>query len=345
MKKNLILTMTFIALAFTFVIAPANAKPIYTSKEYNNLLNVKIALELELKQLKNQFATQMNNLQKEKQKLESEIDNLNKEIANLNKQIEENNASYESHVKSLENQIAILKQSGSSREKELIDENTAMQKKYEDQLLALQNTLKKERTDNTNEMRALKEKYDSKINSLEKQIAQLTIDLDYIKQLNKQQKEELERLSSQADELEKQLEAEIKAGEIRLKRYHNKLIINIDDQISFDSGSDTLKKEVMKALDKIASILQEYPEYQIIIEGHTDNIPIKSSRFADNWQLSTGRALSVLRYILKNTKLDQRRFSAAGYGEFQPIVANDTKENRALNRRVDIVVIPRIESK
>ena len=98
-------------------------------------------------------------------------------------------------------------------------------------------------------------------------------------------------------------------------------------------------------LDKIKKILSDYPEYQIVVEGHTDNIPIKTQKFRSNWQLSTERALSVLDYLLSKTKIDPRRFSAAGFAEHSPIMPNDTAENRSLNRRVDIVVIPRVKSK
>ena len=98
-------------------------------------------------------------------------------------------------------------------------------------------------------------------------------------------------------------------------------------------------------LDKIAKILSDYPENNIVVEGHTDNVPIKTKRFRDNWELSTERALAVLHYLLRNTNLDPVRFAAAGYGEYQPIVSNDTPANKALNRRVDIVVIPRMSKK
>ncbi len=192
-------------------------------------------------------------------------------------------------------------------------------------------------------MEELKKNYSDIISKLNATIANLNNELSSLKKLTQAQKEELERMSDQANELEKKLSEEIKLGQIRLKKFHNKLIINLDDRISFDSGSSDLKKEILPALDKITEILAKYPENTIMIEGHTDNIPIKSRKFRDNWQLSTERALSVLNYILQEKKLNKTRFGAAGYGEFHPIVANDTPENRALNRRVDIVLIPRIE--
>ena len=151
-------------------------------------------------------------------------------------------------------------------------------------------------------------------------------------------------MENQALELEKQLESERQKGEIRLKRFHDRLIINIDDKISFDSGDATLKKNLLPALKKISKILSQFPEYNIIVEGHTDNIPIKTKRFRNNWHLSVERSLAVLDYLLdNNSDLDPRRFTTAGYGEYKPQVPNDTSENRALNRRVDIVVIPMLK--
>ncbi len=82
-----------------------------------------------------------------------------------------------------------------------------------------------------------------------------------------------------------------------------------------------------------------------MIEGHTDNDKIIGGRYKDNWRLSSARALAVLRYVLKNRGLDRSRFSFAGYGEFNPVVANRSRSNKALNRRVDIVVIPRVSKK
>ena len=152
-------------------------------------------------------------------------------------------------------------------------------------------------------------------------------------------------MNAQANELESKLAEEIEKGDIRLKRFHDKLIINLDDKISFDSGSARLKRDITNALKKIRNILVRYPENMIIVEGHTDNIPIRSKRFRNNWRLSTERALSVLGFLLKNKKLNPQRFSASGYGEYNPIVTNDTAQNRALNRRVDIVVIPRVKKK
>jgi chemotaxis protein MotB len=161
-----------------------------------------------------------------------------------------------------------------------------------------------------------------------------------LKKVIESQKADLERTTNQANELERQLQAEIRNGDIQIKRLSNKIIININDRISFDSGYSSLKPSVKPALNKIIKILKNYPDNNISIEGHTDNVPIRHCHFQDNWQLSTERALSVLRYILAGSNLDAHRFSAMGYGEYQPRVPNSTPDNRTQNRRVDIIVVP-----
>jgi len=152
--------------------------------------------------------------------------------------------------------------------------------------------------------------------------------------------EEIDGLSVQADQLENQLKEEIERGEITLKRHKTKTIINIDNSICFDSGSAVLKKDIKKTLSKISKTLSNFPENNIQVEGHTDDVPIRSRQFSSNWELSSARALAVLRLLLEKSDIEPERLSAAGYGEYHPNVPNDSSENRRLNRRVDIVIVP-----
>ncbi|HOO70799.1 MAG TPA: OmpA family protein [Spirochaetota bacterium] len=342
-KKTSIIVLLPALAAFLLAAIPGDAKLLYSQTEYKNLYNEKVSVELELKSLQNQYSNEKSNLQTKIKELENQIDNLNKKIDNLNAQNAKDRDLCDKRTAELQGTIDILKQKSSNREQDLIEENKKMQARYEEELQKARQQLKEERDRHLAEMEELKKNYSDIISKLNATIANLNNELSSLKKLTQAQKEELERMSDQANELEKKLSEEIKLGQIRLKKFHNKLIINLDDRISFDSGSSDLKKEILPALDKITEILAKYPENTIMIEGHTDNIPIKSRKFRDNWQLSTERALSVLNYILQEKKLNKTRFGAAGYGEFHPIVANDTPENRALNRRVDIVLIPRIE--
>ena len=109
--------------------------------------------------------------------------------------------------------------------------------------------------------------------------------------------------------------------------------------ILFDSGSAELKLQAYDILDEIIPLLKMLP-YTVVVEGHTDNIPVsKSSKYLSNWELSAARAYSVVKYFVSQKGLQPQRFVIAGYGEFKPIAPNDTEENRAKNRRIEIKII------
>ncbi len=116
------------------------------------------------------------------------------------------------------------------------------------------------------------------------------------------------------------------------------LMLRFQDKILFDSGKAELKPEAREILTKVAEILAQV-DNEVTVEGHTDNVPQYSYRFPSNWELSTGRATSVLRYLVEENDMEPQRFFAAGYGEYRPIAPNTSPENRQLNRRVDITVL------
>ncbi|EMN47536.1 OmpA family protein [Leptospira interrogans str. L1207] len=333
----------FLKFYFLFVLTlnSVSADVFYYPWEYNKVYNEKITLEIELDSLRARYRNETENSKKERLEFDSKIRSL-EELLSREKEFraKDNDLNIEK-IKVLENQIAVLKTKSSNKEKELIDENEKQSKKFRDLIDGLKEDLERERENCQKKTEALQKEYERKISDLESRILVLNDEISKLKHLSENQKKELDRLSDQANELENKLTDEIKKGQIRLKRFHDRLVINIDDKISFDSGSADLKKQILPALDKIKEILGNYPGNLIIIEGHTDNVPIRTKKFSDNWQLSGERALSVLHYFLESKILDPRNFSLAGYGEFQPIVSNDTPENRALNRRVDIVVVPR----
>ena len=118
------------------------------------------------------------------------------------------------------------------------------------------------------------------------------------------------------------------------------IIIRITDTALFDSGQENIRPEALNLLDSIVSLFDEYDEaiQGIQIEGHTDNVPIRSARFKSNWELSTSRAVSVVQYCIENSSLSPMKYAASGYGEYHPIADNDTEEGKAKNRRVDFVI-------
>lgn len=121
------------------------------------------------------------------------------------------------------------------------------------------------------------------------------------------------------------------------------LNIQMKDSILFDTGKSELRTESKKVLDEIGELISKV-DNNIIIEGHTDNVPISTPTMRNNWHLSSARALSVLDYFLGTKKnLNPQRFSAQGCGEYKPIAPNDTDENRAKNRRVNIILVTNVK--
>lgn len=152
---------------------------------------------------------------------------------------------------------------------------------------------------------------------------------------------ELSDLQKTKNILEDRLSREIEDKQVRLKMAEKGLVITFVAEVLYNSGKAKLRKESYPILDKVIRILQEeVPANEIGIEGHTDNEPIKFSRWKSNWELSSQRALGVL-YYLENEGVDPTRLSAIGYGQYQSIASNDTVEGRRFNRRVEIVILPK----
>lgn len=116
-----------------------------------------------------------------------------------------------------------------------------------------------------------------------------------------------------------------------------KVKISLTNPVLFDIGAAELKKEAFTTLNEIIKYLQGM-DNPIIVEGHTDNIPIRGGRYRSNWELSAARAFSVIRYFI-DKDIKPERPSALGYGEYRPVAPNDTEENRAKNRRIEITVL------
>jgi len=116
------------------------------------------------------------------------------------------------------------------------------------------------------------------------------------------------------------------------------LVMSLSDTVLFESGVARISEEAIPILEKVGSIITK-TACDIQIEGHTDNLPISTGGFPSNWELSTARAVNVLRFFLEKAKIPPERLTAVGFGEFQPLFPNDTPEHRAKNRRVEIVFV------
>ncbi|MCG7984181.1 MAG: type VI secretion system protein TssL, long form [Candidatus Thiodiazotropha lotti] len=149
---------------------------------------------------------------------------------------------------------------------------------------------------------------------------------------------ELEReVQAQAEELQEMLESEISDGLIDVETESTNIIIRIQEKGSFPSGRANLNPDFFEVISKITEVIATTPG-KIIVAGHTDNIPISTRRFRSNWELSSARAVTVVHAMLSNASIEEERFLIQGYADSQPLVDNDTAENRAQNRRVELVI-------
>lgn len=127
-------------------------------------------------------------------------------------------------------------------------------------------------------------------------------------------------------------------GQAAVFRTERGIVISLYGAVLFDLGKAEIRPEATPVLDQVAAALSRVPNY-VSVEGSTDDLPINTSMFPTNWELSVRRASTVVRYFIDRHGLDPRRFLAVGYGEYQPMFPNDSEANRARNRRVDIVVL------
>ncbi len=135
----------------------------------------------------------------------------------------------------------------------------------------------------------------------------------------------------------------IDAGKLKVSIREGRMVVELATDILFPSGSATLSKDGKAAIGEVAGLLSSIPDRKFQIEGHTDNVPIKGSGYRSNWELASARALTVLKAMV-DAGMPQERISAASFGETKPARPNDTPENKAANRRIEIVVVPDLSS-
>lgn len=119
--------------------------------------------------------------------------------------------------------------------------------------------------------------------------------------------------------------------------------VNISDKLLFSSGSTTVSARAKEVLGKVATVVKNKPDFEFMVEGHTDTVPISTARMKDNWDLSVLRATSVVRILQNDFGVSPARMTAAGRSQYIPVASNDAKEGRAKNRRTRIVILPKLD--
>jgi len=159
--------------------------------------------------------------------------------------------------------------------------------------------------------------------------------LKNLQDLIQSQKKVMSKLkNSMADALMK-----YKSDELSVNIKNGNVYVSLEEKLLFKSGSDVVDPKGKEALKTLAKVLNSTKDISVMIEGHTDNVPIKTKRFKDNWDLSTARATSIVRILTENG-FDSRRITASGRGKFHPVKTNENPKGRASNRRTEVILSP-----
>jgi len=289
---------------------------IVTKKKYDDILAQKVKAEGELiektasldKATKDiaDLTSQLTSLKKDTTELNSQFKSTNQRLSELNKEHEQLNAYYKN----------LLNSSGK------LNRDVAQQK---EQLLAIQDNLEKTRKLN---------------DSLSVSLAERELKV-----------KELEQILSNKDKAVKDLKDRItnallnfKENDLTVKVKNGKVYVSLAEQLLFGSGSIEVDGKGITALQQLAKAIKDQKDIQIMVEGHTDNVPIskKSQYMQDNWDLSVMRATSITK-ILTSAGVSPGQIAATGKGEFSPLAANDSPQNKQKNRRTEIIITPNLD--
>jgi chemotaxis protein MotB len=152
----------------------------------------------------------------------------------------------------------------------------------------------------------------------------------------------IEKSLAQFRKLQEAFRAMIGAGEIRVYRRRGRIMVALPSSVLFASGKAKLSKAGLKAVEKVSKVFAKLPDRRFLVAGHTDNVPIHTRKFKDNWALSTARAEMVTRFLISNG-VSPKSIAAAGYSEYDPLVPNSTTKNKAINRRIEIILMPNVD--
>jgi chemotaxis protein MotB len=178
---------------------------------------------------------------------------------------------------------------------------------------------------------------------LSRDIEKLRLELEERESVIEQQNTVISELDETKQKIENSMKEQIEAQEIKIEEIEGKLKVTFVDKILFDTGSVEINQRGKEVLLTIAGSLKENENQNIVVEGHTDDVPIGmvlKDRFPTNWELSAARATAVVRFLQDNGGLKPERLTASGYSYYRPVASNDTEEGRSQNRRIEIILIP-----
>ena len=185
-------------------------------------------------------------------------------------------------------------------------------------------------------------------NRLKEHVAYLTNRLDEeVAKISKEKEEEIAKARNTQAEMVKTLQKEVELGQVKITQLADRLSVNIVDKILFPSGEKDITEEGRRVLKRVGDVLFQVKDKTFRIEGHTDNVPTGKAlrdKFPSNWELSTARATNVVRFLQESAGIDPATLEAVGMGEYHPIASNKTAQGRSQNRRIEIILFPRVSA-
>jgi len=289
--------------------------------EENNTLK---AQNQDLEEKNKELLASVDKMRKEKEGMEHEIKVLEKSLDQMTKNYDNVNATYQLLLDKNNELLAGNKTATEQLMKQLQKTQEELQAQ-EDALRALEGTLQK------------------KENTLNKLTAEL--------QAREKRVNELESLISRQDSMVNALKNKVKEAllgfennGLTIEQKNGKVYVFLDESLLFASGSYSVGERGIEALKKLAKVLEQNQEINVLVEGHTDNVPLKGSGdIKDNWDLSVKRATSVVKIITENSKTNPKRLTAAGRGEYFPLDLTNTPEGRKKNRRIEVILTPKLD--
>lgn len=331
-KINLLLSVILIA-GLVFSCVPA--------RQFNDLKDRNLKCEEERENLKEQ----VKDLTVKNTELASELEQIKKQINGLISDTTVMGVSLRKITQQYD-KINKLNDELLDKQKDLVRGNTTETKKILAELLAVKDDLNKKE----DELKELERTLNNKRKNLEKLQAKLE---GRDKELDVKNAEliELQNILNRKDSIANALKNKVidallgfGSDELSVEQKGAKVYVKLEEKLLFKSGSFTVNPKGQKAIRKLAKVLEQNEDINVMIEGHTDNLPYSSSgNLKDNWDLSVKRSTSVLRILLEGTTIDPQRITAAGRSEYLPVEAEDTKEARQKNRRTEIILTPKLD--
>ena len=318
--KKILIGITVLSIVMTSCVsmekyAALESKNDRLNKQYSITKDELSAANSENKRLmeqNKQLKGSISNAEKNIERLNDELQQLSAEYAAAKKKYEETTAAYMAQLTGKNNDLSSTRLLLEEREKELNEKESrleVLQKEYEERKERMDDLTRKLEEKEQELKKALEEK-ERAINEIRQKVANALVGFE-----------------------NKGLKIEVKDG---------KVYVSMEDKLLFASGSWTVSAEGMKAINELSKILEENPDIDVMVEGHTDNVAYRGNgNIKDNWDLSVMRSTSIVKALLKNKNISPTRITACGRGEHSPKVENDTKENRAINRRTEIILTPK----